>query len=48
MLKARDELPGKRPPLLLKLSPDLSPEDKVDIAAVVSQPKVFKLNVKGM
>lgn len=39
VLKARDELPGKRPPLLLKLSPDLSPEDKVDIAAVIGQPK---------
>ena len=41
VLEARNKLPGtKRPPLLIKLSPDLTKEDKSDIAKVLSRPGV--------
>ena len=36
----RDKLHPHRPPLLVKIAPDLSMEDKEDIAAVVSRKKV--------
>lgn len=39
--EARDNLPGQhKPPLLLKISPDLSVPDMQDIAAVALQGKV--------
>jgi dihydroorotate dehydrogenase len=33
-INARDSLPGRRPPLLLKIAPDLGEEDKKDIADI--------------
>ena len=36
----RDQLPN-RPPLLVKIAPDLTDRDKEDIAAVVTREKVF-------
>lgn len=39
MLEERDKLPRKVP-LLVKIAPDLSPQDKEDIAAVVTREKV--------
>ena len=41
VLEARDTLPvNMRNPLLVKIAPDLSKDDKEDIAAVVSRKKV--------
>ena len=41
VLEARDTLPvNMRNPLLVKIAPDLSEDDKEDIAAVVSRNKV--------
>ena len=39
----RDKLCPHRPPLLVKIAPDLSMEDKEDIAAVVTRKKVTTL-----
>lgn len=36
----RDQLHPHRPPLLVKIAPDLTEEDKEDIAAVVTREKV--------
>ncbi len=36
VLEARDGLPGKKVPVLLKVAPDLSEEDKRDIAEVIA------------
>ena len=39
VIAERDSLPeNHRPPLLVKLSPDLTPEDREDVAAVVCRP----------
>ena len=39
--EARNSLPeGKRPPLLVKIAPDLTEQDKIDIAAVIGRPSV--------
>ena len=44
VLEARDTLPvNMRNPLLVKIAPDLSEDDKEDIAAVVSRNKVCSL-----
>ena len=44
VLEARDTLPvNMRNPLLVKIAPDLSDDDKEDIAAVVSRNKVCSL-----
>jgi len=40
---ARDKIPGKRIPLLVKLAPDLSMLQKEDIASVVSKRRASKL-----
>ena len=41
VLKARDSLPGgNRPSVLLKIAPDLTEQDKADIAAVVCKKQV--------
>ena len=41
VLEARDTLPvNMRNPLLVKIAPDLSEDDKEDIAAVISRNKV--------
>jgi hypothetical protein len=39
-VQARNKLSGKKPPLLLKIAPDLTDEDKKDIAAVISKKEV--------
>ena len=39
MIEERDKLPN-RPPLLVKIAPDLSTQDKEDIAAVVTRQRV--------
>ena len=39
VLEERDKL-SHRPPLLVKIAPDLSTKDKKDIADVVTRPKV--------
>ena len=39
VIAERDKLPNK-PPLLVKIAPDLSTQDKEDIAAVVTRQKV--------
>jgi len=39
-VEARNKLSGKKPPLLLKISPDLSEEDKKDIAFVITSNEV--------
>jgi dihydroorotate dehydrogenase len=40
-VKARNDLEvSQRPPLLLKIAPDLSEGEKKDIAHVILQPKV--------
>ncbi len=42
-MEERDKLAIEpKPPLLVKISPDLTEKDKVDIAAVVARPKVCK------
>ena len=42
VLGERDKLPGaKRPPMLVKIAPDLSEQDKKDIADVILQMKVI-------
>lgn len=40
VILARNRL-GNRPPLLVKLAPDLTQDDKEDIAAVVTEEKVY-------
>ena len=41
VLEARNNLPvDPKPPLLVKIAPDLSEQDKVDIASVVLMPQV--------
>ena len=39
VVEERDKLPHT-PPLLVKIAPDLTDQDKVDIAAVVTRKKV--------
>lgn len=34
-METRNNLPNKKPPLLLKLAPDLTPQERKDIAAVL-------------
>lgn len=37
LLQARNSLPNKKPPLLLKLAPDLTKEERKDIASVLQK-----------
>lgn len=39
----RDQGHKKRTPIVVKIAPDLSQQDKIDIAAVVARPKVCHL-----
>jgi dihydroorotate dehydrogenase len=46
LVAARNELHGtKRPPLLLKLAPDLTQEQRKDIADVLRDKKVRNINI---
>jgi dihydroorotate dehydrogenase len=41
---SRNKLSGKKPPLLLKIAPDLTDQDKKDIASIVTKKEVYILN----
>jgi len=43
VVAARDKTPGKRIPLLVKIAPDLSMQQKEDIASVISKRWASKL-----
>ena len=40
LIHCRDEIPGRKPPLLLKLAPDLSESQRKEIGKLVLQKKV--------
>jgi len=43
VVAARDKIPGRRIPLLVKIAPDLSMPQKEDIASVVSKRQASNL-----
>lgn len=48
MLRERDALQGeRRPPVLVKIAPDLTARDKQDIAEVVTEVRRLSLPVEG-
>ena len=42
VLRARDEVKTKRIPVLLKVSPDLSPSERKDVVGVITKSEVYK------